>query len=548
VQDLIQVLNDLPPAALLATFFFATLVSEDAACIAAGAAAANGRIGLAGAITACFLGIFAGDMLLYAAGRALGGRVLDNGIVRRMIGRTAISNAAAWLERNGSSAVFLSRFITGLRVPTYLAAGALRTDLKKFTAYFLLASAIWTPIVVVTSAWSQSALFDGRALFGVVAFFITVRLTARYSSARNRRLLIGRMKRVVKWEFWPVQIFYLPVIIYVLWLAARHCSLTVFTAANPAFDAGGFKGESKNIIYNTIGTSPENHEFLLKHTLVRHTTSLTQRLLQAWRFMDENRLVFPIVVKPDAGERGKGVSVVHSFDALADALAEIDQATLVQEFAKGVEASIFYYRRPAETHGHIFSVTEKSFPSVLGNGRSTIEDLILDDARAVCLAERYFEQLGERVAEIPAQGAEVKLIEIGTHSRGAIFRDGEWLRTAALENAIDRVSRRISGFYFGRFDIKAPTLGELQQGHFKIIELNGVTSESTNIYDPRYSLIDAYRILFRQWRLAFEISADNVKAGAPTTGVVELARLAIGLRPSVTEEPPGASDAAAEYV
>jgi hypothetical protein len=36
-----------------------------------------------------------------------------------------------------------------------------------------------------------------------------------------------------------------------------------------------------------------------------------------------------------------------------------------------------------------------------------------------------------------------------------------------------------------------------------------VTSEATNIYDPQNSLIDAYRILFRQWRIAFEIGAQN---------------------------------------
>jgi hypothetical protein len=65
--------------------------------------------------------------------------------------------------------------------------------------------------------------------------------------------------------------------------------------------------------------------------------------------------------------------------------------------------------------------------------------------------------------------------------------------------------------------------------NIKIIELNGVTSEMTNIYDPRYSLIDAYRILFHQWRLAFEIGAENSKMGATQPGVFYLLRLGLGL-------------------
>jgi hypothetical protein len=46
-----------------------------------------------------------------------------------------------------------------------------------------------------------------------------------------------------------------------------------------------------------------------------------------------------------------------------------------------------------------------------------------------------------------------------------------------------------------------------------VIELNGVSSEATSMHDPKNSLLDAYRILFRQWRLAFEMGAINGAAG-----------------------------------
>ena len=43
-----------------------------------------------------------------------------------------------------------------------------------------------------------------------------------------------------------------------------------------------------------------------------------------------------------------------------------------------------------------------------------------------------------------------------------------------------------------------------------------MTSEATHIYDPSNGLLEAYRVLFRQWRLAFEIGEAHADAGHPT--------------------------------
>lgn len=534
MSEFLQILQNgvphLPAAALFFLFFFGTFVSEDAACLAAGAAVANGQIGFVFALTACFLGIFVGDLLLYAAGRAIGERIFDNRLVRRFVSRETKQKASRWLEKNGATAVFLSRFVTGLRLPTYLAAGALRTDFRKFAACFLLASAIWTPILVGAAAFSQAAFVRQNAIFGLIAAFVLIRLVLKYSSWKDRRLFVGRLKRIANWEFWPIQIFYAPVVLYVLWLAIKHRSLTVFTAVNPAIPASGFKGESKNDIYNGLKSGAAD-PFLLTHKLICCDDPINKRLLSAWHFIDDRALIFPLVVKPDAGERGKDVRIVHSFDELETAIVTTDTDLILQKHAAGVEVSVFYYRRPTESRGHIFSITEKRFPALAGDGRSTIEELILNDPRAVCLAEKYLEQNRERLDLIPALGESVRLIDIGTHSRGAIFLDGGWLKTDMLESKIDEICRGFDGFYFGRFDIRVPSFTDLKRGeNFKIIELNGVTSESTNIYDPRYSIADAYRILLHQWRIAFEIGAENIKLGARPTGVLDLLRMALGIR------------------
>jgi membrane protein DedA with SNARE-associated domain len=513
--------------AIFAGLFFGTLISEDAACLIGGTLAANGATSFAIAVTACFLGIFAGDVLLYGAGRLFGPRILDSRLAQRFIPERSFAKASNWLEKRGASAVFLSRFISGFRLPTYLLAGALRTNFAKFTLYFLLASAIWTPILVGSTAFAQNAFFSGNAIVGILVTFLLIRFSVRMTSWKRRRLFLGRVKRIAKWEFWPLWLFYAPVLAYVFVLGVRHRGLTLFTCVNPAIPAGGFKGESKSAIYGALARSGPAAPYMLSYTKLNSAHPLDERLRQAWRFVDKHQLTFPLVVKPDAGERGKDVTIVRSHSELADQIAGRAENTIIQEFAGGEEVSIFYYRFPNDQRGRIFSVTEKRFPHVTGDGTSSLEELILKDGRAVCLGEKYLAHNATHLETVPVKGETVPIIDIGTHSRGAVFLDGNWLKTRELEDRIDAICRGFDGFYFGRFDIRVARFDELKAGrNFKIVELNGVTSESTNIYDPRYTIFEAYRILFRQWRIAFEIGKANRDRAVEPTRIGKLIRLA----------------------
>jgi membrane protein DedA with SNARE-associated domain len=530
IQTLFNSLPELSAAGLFLFFFVATFVSEEAACLLAGTAAASGRLTFLLAVTACLLGIFVGDVLLYLCGRLLGNKVFENRIVKRYVPESSLKKASDWLQNNAAAAVFLSRFVSGLRLPTYLAAGALKANFAKFSLYFLLASIIWTPILVGTTAFSQEFLFRGNTILGLLVILLFLRLVLKFSRQKNRRLFVGKMRRMANWEFWPLPLFYAPVVMYILRLAFKHHRLTVFTAVNPAIPAGGFKGESKKAIYDGLVRSSSASGFLPEYTLLSDALPADEKICRARLFMSEKGLTFPIVLKPDAGERGKDVKVLNSIKYLENMITMAKGNMVLQEFVPGDEFSVFYYRLPNEDRGRIFSITEKRFPELTGDGRSTVEELILNDRRAVCLAEKYLDQNRERLNHVPADGEAVEIVNIGTHSRGAIFLDGGRFRTDALEQKIDEICRSYRGFYFGRFDIRTPSTSDLMAGNFKVIELNGVTSESTNIYDPQYSLADAYRILFRQWRLAFEIGAENVRLGYRAASVRDMFRMTFGLR------------------
>jgi hypothetical protein len=299
---------------------------------------------------------------------------------------------------------------------------------------------------------------------------------------------------------------------YLLFLGIRHRSLTLFTAANPGIPSGGFVGESKARILLHLPSVPE-------FTLIPASLAADDRVQELVEFLERENLTYPVVLKPDVGERGRDVAIVRNYAQARRYLESHPGDTIVQRYVEGLEFGIFYYRYPGEQAGQISSITRKLFPEVTGDGRSSMTELVLRDERAVCLANTYLARFG---GEVPAAGQRVRLVELGSHCRGAIFLDGGHLATEALRAAIDTVAKSHPGFYFGRFDIRASSVEELQAGRFAVLELNGVSAEAAHIYDPAISLWEAYRVLFRQWRIAFEIGAANRGA---ELGFRELVRL-----------------------
>jgi hypothetical protein len=428
--------------------------------------------------------------------------------------------------------IFLSRFTPGLRLPTYFAAGLLPTRLSTFAAYFFAASAVWTPLVVGATAVFGDELLrrifahrahTAAAFVSVVAIVVVVlRVLWPLRSYSGRRRLAGFLKRKAQWEFWPPWAAYLPFLPYFLYLAVRHRSSTLFTAANPGIPSGGFVGESKSDILCHLSRVPGA---VAEYAVIPAEFEAAGRVQTARRFMIENGFEYPVVLKPDIGERGHGVAVIRSAEELESYLRSAAGDTIIQRYVDGNELGVFYYRYPNEPRGRIFSITDKRFPVVTGDGKSNVRELILRDPRAVCLAAAYENAAKRPLDDVPEAGDEVQLVELGSHCRGAVFLNGARLKTPALEDAIDRLSHAHPGFFFGRFDLRTASLEAFRQGLFTVIELNGVSAEATHIYDPAVNLIDAYRVMFRQWKIAFEIGAANRGRGVEPMRFSALVRL-----------------------
>jgi hypothetical protein len=253
---------------------------------------------------------------------------------------------------------------------------------------------------------------------------------------------------------------------------------------------------------------------------------LGTRLEQVRQAIDQG-WSFPLILKPDAAQRGAGVKRVRDLVDVEKYLQGQSAAVIVQAYHPGpFEAGIFYYRLPGEETGHIFSITDKVFPVLVGDGCRALEALIWRHSRYRMQARTFLARHDAERGLVLAAGERFALALAGNHCQGTMFRDGSHLITPELERAVDAIARHFPGFYIGRFDVRYTDPEGFKAGRdLAIVELNGVTSESTNIYDPSWSLLAAYRTLFRQWSLLYRIGAANRQHGQAPTGVLELLRL-----------------------
>jgi hypothetical protein len=341
----------------------------------------------------------------------------------------------------------------------------------------------------------------------------------RLDSAVSARSAIDKPANPLSFfEFWPGWLFYTPVVIHWLLLGLRHGDFSLPTAANPAITTGGLCGESKLSILQQIGS--EASYLLAPACGVIAGPDATPAAEKAMQTLG---LTYPVVAKPDIGCNGTGVRLAKDRGELANYLRAFPpgETVVLQHYvADPNEAGIFYIRHPGDPIGRITSLTLKHPPVVVGDGRSTLRALILADDRARLVPHLYLQRLQDKLDRVPPQGQSIQLVFVGNHCKGAIFEDGGDLVTPALTAAIDRLARALPEFHFGRIDVRFASLASLRRGTgFRVIEINGVGSEATHIWDPNTRLLDAWRTQFFHYGAAFRIGAANRRRGFSSSGV-----------------------------
>lgn len=310
-------------------------------------------------------------------------------------------------------------------------------------------------------------------------------------------------------------------------LAIRYRSFSLPLIASPAVHLSGMVGVAKSAVFDAAGKEARN--WILPWCVYEvsaaenpEQTKLVRSMLAA------NDLDLPVVGKPNIGCRGAGVKLLKNEQELAAYINNFPAGGSIQ-FQKlsqwDAEVGVFYVRYPSRAEGEVTSLTLKYTPYVVGDGSSTLGELVASDPRAGELQHLYSERHREQWEKIIAKGEPYRLVFSASHCRGAVFRDGSDLISTRLSQSLDSIFEDIPDYFYGRLDIKFRDIESLKNGeNFEIIEINGASSESINIWDRDARLGAAIKTLLQQYHTLFKLGDENRKRGFKTPGLMELYR------------------------
>jgi len=513
-------------SAIVAAIVLGAFVSEDGTTITAAALAAASVLDVRLAFLSAFAGLWIGDLGVYALARWTSPAIRRHRWFQPWFAKTTSAESSR-ARRKGRWRLALSRFLPGTRLPAYIAAGLEQMPVAAFAMVTAMSAMAWVALLFFSirlapgHASTASHQLAVLALAGLVLVTL-LSIWRRWNPQICQRISIS-FQRIVKWEFWPAWLFYSPVALFCAYLGIRYFGFSLPTIANVNQKNGGIVGESKIEILRTLmETSPDitSDAYLIPPGL------LVERIEWVLDICHRNEICFPLVLKPDTAQRGAGFNKIQSLGEAQRYLAQVSGPVVLQRYIEGPkEAGIFYYRFPNERIGNIFGITRKQFPVLTGDGKHTLRELISADPRARLIAPIYLKRFGAEAERVLGVAERVRLVEAGNHRQGCIFLDGSDLLTEELRACFDEISQKIPGFYIGRYDIRYSSDDGLRQGKgFKIIELNGAASEATNIYDSANSLWSAYRTLYQQWQLVYQIGAANRRRGHRPAAVLAVLR------------------------
>lgn len=519
MQELIGLFNTIENIPLILAL--STLISEDLAYIYGLFSFQNQKLSGLWFVLAYTMGVIFGDLMLYYIGY-LAGRYKKNKLIQKIYKRFIPNSKKTNLNEFGAFEEFLAftRFIPGSRIPTYTYCGLTKYPVSKFVTILFVTSIIYASFgllllqsVIITKDFELSiaqriliSLSSGLVAIFFFKFIILLRkLKIKYGQVLTPlKRLIQRSRYL---EFWPSFLLYLPFVPVFIWYMIRYRGIKAVLCANPSLHMSGFIGELKSDI----------DQLLIKDVPWARlkTFSVTEKNMNSvLDLMQIHQLSFPIVIKPDSGMRGTDVFIVQNENQLNKAIKNSKKAIILQEFCPYAhEFGVYYFRMPGTIKGNIFSITKKEKPIVIGDGNSTLLDLVLKDHYIGNRFDWIFKECNLSPELVPARDEIIKLVKKGSHSKGCLFLNGEDLIHSNALSKVKETLDQVNGFYVGRVDVKFDSIEELTQGKFKIVEINGVGGESSNFYDPSIPWYKAYSIMIKQWALIFRIGDMNRKQG-----------------------------------
>jgi hypothetical protein len=315
------------------------------------------------------------------------------------------------------------------------------------------------------------------------------------------------LEKVGNWELWPFKLRYFLISPVWLWYCLRSGSFWFFSSSNPTLTFGGLDGEAKREMYDLL---PK--EFYPKTIYI----SPKDRFEDIQQLIRVHGFAYPFIVKPDIGAKGLLFRKIDNEKELSIYHGKNTVDYLIQDLVDfPLEVSVFYYRYPNQEKGVITGFIQKELMDVIGDGQSTLWELILAHPKARHRPDEMRIKHEEHLQKIIPKGERYILTYAANLNRGAKFTNLHHLIDEDLLKIFDAISHQ-ARFYYGRYDIKCESVEDLKQGkNFTILEFNGSGAEPNHVYNAGFSLFDAYRVFLHHWKVLYEISRYNKQHGVP---------------------------------
>lgn len=314
-------------------------------------------------------------------------------------------------------------------------------------------------------------------------------------------------------EFWPPRLFETPYYLYLLTgLLKRRLPVKSLAKANFALDHGEIGIGSKVQTQFAF-----NQAKFLPTQALANDLSDAEKTQQIARFGELHG--YPIILKPDIGSVGKGLLKLHKPEEVDDRIKLLSGPYVIQQFTPhNAEYGVFFVR----SHGQskVTGINCKHFPTVVGDGERTLRDLAHNHERYTRHWQSFLQY--SDLNRVPDATEVVQLSFIGSHTLGCKFTDDSHLITTKLEQAVFEVCNSQPGFNFGRLDVKAANEEAFLAGDFVVIEINGIASLPTNMFDPDHSLAQGYRIFLQHGRYLLDIANEHRDIDMPLLGYREI--------------------------
>ncbi len=339
--------------------------------------------------------------------------------------------------------------------------------------------------------------------------------TGSWRDRRVKRYIIA-VKNIIQekydgcWEKAPWVVQFLPLIVKHFW------HLHLLKAVNPGMDGfSGLTGVSKQSINTCLNEAfrPQYFHFKKVPTLEQVTKSFEDKY--------KKPLPYPIICKPDMGERATGVTFIYCEEQLKSYLKTAAPDFILEVFHNTKkEFGLSFIQDPESKHYTIVSLVEKQIPFVIGDGKKTLQTLIQE--KCVCMKiapDREAKILHgfstEERESIPQKKEEITIVRTASISYGTKFKKINIPKPnqKKLSSLIEKMIARKDGIYIGRFDLRADSVEDVLNGKVKIIELNGIGGMPLEIYEPHISIDKKYDILFTYFEDVLAFAKKNIEYG-----------------------------------